>query len=99
MSQATIVEYLQSTTDMPLVLGATSGGVLHWYVDTSFAVHPNMRSHSGGALTLGHGFPISSSGKQKLNTRSSTESELVDVDDMMRVDHMDKVFPKSPRLQ
>jgi hypothetical protein len=42
-----------------------------------------MRSHSGGALTLGHGFPISSSGKQKLNTRSSTESELVGVDDMM----------------
>ncbi len=59
---------------MPLVLGATSGGVLHWYVDASYAVHPNMRSHSGGALTLGHGFPISSSGKQKLNTG---------VDDMM----------------
>jgi hypothetical protein len=78
-----LIEYLRSTTDMPLVLGATSGGVLHWYVDASYAVHPNMRSHSGGALTLGHGFPISSSGKQKLNTRSSTESELVGVDDMM----------------
>jgi len=32
---------------------------------------------------LGHGFPISSSGKQKLNTCSSTESELVGVDDLM----------------
>jgi hypothetical protein len=83
LSQATFVEYFQSTTDMPLVLGATSVGVLHWYVDASFAVHPNMRSHSSGALTLGHGFPISSSGKQKLNTRSSTESELVGVDGMM----------------
>jgi hypothetical protein len=78
-----LVEYLKSTTDMPLVLGATSGGVLHWYMDASYAVRPNIRSHSGGALTLGHGFPISSSGKQKLNTRSSTESELVGVDDMM----------------
>jgi len=78
-----LIEYLRSTPDMPLVLGATSGGVLHWYVDASYAVHPNMRSHSGGALTLGHGFPISSSGKQKLNTHSSTESELVGVDDMM----------------
>ena len=68
---------------MPLILGATSGGVLHWYVDASYAVRPNMRSHSGGALTLGHGFPISSSEKQKLNTHSSTESELVGVDDMM----------------
>ncbi len=63
-----LVEYLRSTVELPLVLGATSGGVLHWYMDASFAVHPNMRGHSGGALTLGHGFPISSSGKQKLNT-------------------------------
>ncbi len=52
-------------------------------MDASFAVHPNMRGHSGGALTLGHGFPISSSGKQKRNTRSSTESELIGVDDLM----------------
>jgi hypothetical protein len=78
-----LVEYLRSTINLPLVLGATSGGVLHWYVDASFAVHPNMRSHSGGALMLGLGFPISSSGKQKLNTRSSTESELVGADNMM----------------
>jgi hypothetical protein len=68
---------------LPLTLGATSGGVLHWYVDAAFAVHPNMRGHSRGALTLGLGFPISSSGKQKLNTCSSTESELVGVDDLM----------------
>ncbi len=78
-----LMEYLRSTLDMPLVLGATSGGVLHWYVDAAFAVHPNMRGHSGGALTLGIGFPISSSSKQKLNTCSLTESELVGVDDLM----------------
>ena len=78
-----LVEYLGSTVDLPLTLGAMSGGVLHWYMDAAFAVHRNMRGHSGGALTLGLGFPISSSGKQKLNTRSSTESELVGVDDMM----------------
>jgi hypothetical protein len=42
-------------------------------------LHPNMRGHSRGALTLGLSFPILSSGKQKLNTRTSTESELVGV--------------------
>ncbi len=78
-----LVEYLQSMVDLPLTLGATSSGVLHWYVDTAFAVHPNMRGHSGGALTLGLGFPISSSGKQKLNTCSLTESKLVGVDNLM----------------
>jgi hypothetical protein len=74
---------LQSTVNLPLTLGATSGGVLHWYVDAAFVVHPNMRGHSGGALTLGLGFPISSSGKQKLNTCSSTESKLVGVANLM----------------
>ncbi len=78
-----LVKYLRSTVDLPLTLGATSGGVLHWYMDAAFAVHPNMRGHSGGALTLGLRFPTSSSVKQKLNTRSSTESKLLGVDDLM----------------
>ncbi len=56
-----------------------------WYVDASFAVHPNMRSHTGGGLTMGRGLPIVSSTKQKLNTRSSTKSDLVGVDDMMPI--------------
>jgi len=34
---------------------------------------------------MGRGFPISTSTKQKLNTRSSTESELVGVDNMMPI--------------
>jgi len=45
-----------------------------WWVDASFAVHPNMRSHTGGVMTLGSGGAYSVSTKQKLNTRSSTES-------------------------
>jgi hypothetical protein len=56
-----------------------------WYFDASFAVHPNMCSHTGGGLTMGRGFPIVSSTKQKLNTSSSTESELVGVDNMMPI--------------
>ncbi len=56
-----------------------------WYVDALFAVHPNMHGHTGGGLTLGRGFPISVSTKQNLNTRSSTESELAGVDNMMPI--------------
>ena len=56
-----------------------------WYVDALVAMHPNMCGHTGGGLTLGRGFPISASTKQKLNTRSSTENELVVVDDMMPI--------------
>ena len=59
--------------------------MLMWYVDASFAVQPNMRSHTGGGLTMGRGFPLVSSTKQKLNTQSLMESELVGVDDMMPI--------------
>jgi hypothetical protein len=78
-----LIEYLRGTVDLPLVLGSRSRGILKWYVDALFAVHPNMRGHTGGGVSMGRGFPNVSSTKQKLNTRSSTESELVGVDDMM----------------
>lgn len=80
-----LMEYLRGDLQRPLVLGADSDGILMWYVDASFAVHPNMRSHTGGGLTMGRGFPIVVSTKQKLNTRSSTESELIAVDDVMPI--------------
>jgi hypothetical protein len=56
-----------------------------WYIDAAFAVHPNMHGHTGGGLTMGRGFPIAISTKQKLNTKSLTESELVGVDNMMPI--------------
>ena len=72
-----LMEYLRIDRLRPLILSADGSGVLMWYVDASFAVHPNMCSHNGGVFTMGRGFPINSSTKQKLNTGSSTESELV----------------------
>ncbi len=65
------------------MLGAWNTGVLHWYVDASFAAHPNMQGHTCGVLTLGTGAPVVTSTKQKLNMRSSTISEVVAVDDMI----------------
>jgi hypothetical protein len=42
-----------------------------------------MRSHTGAVLTLGQGVLMSMSIKQKIHTKSSTEAELVGVDDAM----------------
>jgi hypothetical protein len=68
---------------MPLILSANGSGILKWWVDASFAVHPNMRGHLGGGLSMVRGFPIVSSTKQKLNTRRSKETEIVGADDFM----------------
>jgi hypothetical protein len=80
---AHLVKYLRGTRDLVLTLSANGSGILKWWVDAAFAVHPNMRGHSGGGLSLGRGFPIVGSTKHKLNTRSSTEAEIVGADDFM----------------
>ena len=73
--------YIRGTVDLPLTLSANGAGMLKCYVDGSYGVHPNIRGHSGGGLYTGTVFPISSSTKHKLNTISSTESDIVGVDD------------------
>jgi hypothetical protein len=64
-------------------LEANDQGTLEWWIDASFAVHRDMRSHTGATLSLGKGAAYSASTKQKINTKSSTEAELVGVDDGM----------------
>jgi hypothetical protein len=75
------MRYLRGTIGLPLILGIDDTGILRWHVDASFAVHKDMKSHTGMTLTMGRGAATSNSAKQKLNTRSSTEAELVGVDD------------------
>ncbi len=66
-----------------MILAANGTGILSWYVDASFAVHPDMRGQTGGAMTMGRGFPLDKSTKHRLNTRSSTENEIIAVDDLI----------------
>jgi hypothetical protein len=42
-----------------------------------------MKSHTGGAMSLGKGVIYGTSKRQTLNTKSSTESEVVGADDVM----------------
>jgi len=76
-----LLRYLNGTRQDNLILKAKNLNVLKWYVDAAFAVHPNFKSHTGAMMTFGGGAVQSISRKQKLNTRSSTEAELVAADD------------------
>ena len=79
-----LVDYLKGTRDMHLRLKMEEGlSVATWFIDASFACHDDFRSQTGGILKFAEdsgGF-ISISTRQKLNTRSSTEAEIVAVDD------------------
>jgi len=54
-----------------------------WWVDSSYVVHSDIKSHTGIYMTLGKGATYTASCKQKLKTKSSMEAELVAVDDAM----------------
>ena len=75
------LKYLKGTRGLPMILGGNDEVDLKWWIDASFAIHPDMRSHTRVTMSLGHGCPYSSTNKQRINTKSSMEAELVGVDD------------------
>ena len=78
-----VMRYLRSTAEMPLMLQADNMHVMKWWVDASFAVHPDMKSHTGGAMSLGRGAVYGTSTRQKINTTSSTEAETVGIHEVL----------------
>ena len=75
---------MNGTLDLALILGADSlNNANASWVDASYAVHDNMKSHTGGAFSLGQGALMCKSTKQKLNTKSSTEAEVVGLSDYL----------------
>jgi hypothetical protein len=61
-------------------------------VDTSFAVHPDFKTHTSAVMMLGKGAMQSIARKQKMNVRSSTEGELVAVDNAATMILWTKLF-------
>ena len=78
-----LLSYLKGTLDLKLTLEANDLSMSKWYADAAFAVHKDYKSHTGGIHTMGKGAIQSISTKQKLNTKSSTEAELVGADDVL----------------
>ena len=87
-----MMRYLHSTKKWHKTLRADSLKIIKHYVDASFAVHPDFKSHTGSSMTMGDGAMLVKSGKQKLNSRSSTEAELIGVDDAMTMILWTKLF-------
>ena len=77
-----LLRYINSTINLVLTLSVDSFSNIKWWVDASYATHHNSRSHTGGTMTMGKGSIFSTSCKQKINARSSTEAELIGVNDV-----------------
>ena len=75
-----MIKYLNGKKKKNLTLSDDYLKVIKWYVDASFAVHPDSNNHTVAIVTMGQGQIQSVSSKHKLNMRFITEAELVAVD-------------------
>jgi hypothetical protein len=74
--------YLNGTRDLGLTLGVRGESIeVDSSIDASHAVYPNGRSQGGLGISLGVGLVKGRSHKLDINTKSSCESELVEVSD------------------
>jgi hypothetical protein len=78
-----VLMYLHGTPDEFLILGADNITIMKTWVDASYAVQKDMKSHTGGAVSFSRGAVMCKSAKQKLNAKSSTEVELVGASDYL----------------
>ena len=78
-----MMNFLKATKNDVMSISCDDTETICWYVDAAFAVHPDMKSHTGANMTLGGGVVTSVSTKQKVNSRSSTEAELIGLDDVL----------------
>ena len=66
--------YYKNTINDIRVIGATSLTDVFTWIDAAYAVHSDMRSHTGGIMSTGVGTLHARSGVQKLNAKISTET-------------------------
>ena len=76
-----VIRYLRHTQTMGIVLQPDIHLQLYGYVDASYGVHSDMKSHTGVIIGIGKGPIYAKSTTQRLNTKSSTEAELVALSD------------------
>ena len=76
-----IFNFLIRMKEEKLILEADDTQTINWYRDTAFGMQDKMKSHTRACMTLGKDMVCSFSNKQKVNCRSSAETEFIVVDD------------------
>ena len=78
-----MIRYLHGTKDLILTLRANNNGIVRWWIDASYAVHEDMKGHTGATFLPGKGGIYNGSWKQKMVACISTKSELIGVYDVL----------------
>jgi histone deacetylase 1/2 len=80
-----VMKYLNGSKELGIVLRPRPSSQIDAYIDASYGVHIDGKSHSGMFISLGAGPVLVKSVKQKIVTKSSTEAELIALSDLCSV--------------
>ena len=71
-----VISFIKVTIDDKRIICTKSLSAIFIWVNTAHAVNPDMKSQTGGTMTMGIGVMYGKCSNQKLNVKSSTEVEL-----------------------
>ena len=72
-----LISFLHQTINDVRIIGADDLLKMQTFIDSLHAVHEDMKGHTGGTITFGTGVVSVKSSKQKMNSRSSNETEVI----------------------
>ena len=90
-----ILKYLKGTQGLKLTLRIVDMPIAKWWVHIPYTVYEDWKGRTGDVMSLDKGVVTSFSTKQKINGKSSTEEELIGVDDAMPKVLRSKYFVKA----
>jgi hypothetical protein len=79
---ARVLKYLNATKELGLRLEPGDDLDVEIFVDASYGVHGDGKSHTGATVAIGKGSLLAKSSKQKIVAKSSTEAEIIGASDL-----------------
>ena len=76
-----LLQYLNGSKNLHLILKGNQNMEVTAYIDASYGIHDDLKSHTGIVIQVGGAMVFAKSSKQKLNSKSSTEAELIAASD------------------
>ena len=76
-----VLQYLKGVRSLKLRITVDDLCHSKWFIDASHMVHRDCKGQTGAGMTLGKSALLCYSWKQKVNTKSTADTELVSVDD------------------
>ena len=77
------IAYVKCTIDDVRIIGASSLTDVYTWIDAAYTMNPDIKSQTGGAMSLDVGVLNAKINKQKLNVKSSIEIEIVGTSEYM----------------